>query len=167
MPSLLLLDVSENKIKTVEFLSENPGCLAYLTSINLSNNEIRELTDFPQSRLMRVNLNDNKILNCDKFHGSENKIRFLNLERNKLKSLACFHDMPNLEELSVAENSITTLEGLYEMPNLKTLNVRANKISSLDGTPTLDIETLILDENAIGEEDGAAQLPKLKPLACL
>ena len=50
-------------------MAANPGCLGYLTSINLSNNEIRELTDFPQSKLLRINLNDNKILNTDKFDG--------------------------------------------------------------------------------------------------
>jgi len=155
LPNLLLLDVSENKIKSVEWLDQNPGCLAYLTSINLANNEIRELTNFPQHRLMRVNLNDNKILNCDRFDGSMNKIKFLNLERNKLKSLSWCHDMPNLEELSVAENSITSLEGMHDLDCLRTLNVRANKISSLDGTPELKCETLVLDENAIGEEDGA------------
>lgn len=157
LPNLLLLDCSENKIQSVEFLSTNPGCLAYLTSINLSNNEIRELTDFPQSRLLRVNLNDNKILSCEKFQGVNNNIKFLNLERNRLKDLKCFHDMPHLEELSVAENAVTSLAGMYELPCLKTLNVRGNKIASLDETPSLvTLETLVLDDNQIGEEDGAA-----------
>lgn len=162
LPNLLLLDCSENKITSSEFLAANPGCLAYLTSINLSNNEIRELCDFPQSRLLRVNLNDNKILSCDKFQGDNNKMKFLYMERNRIKDLKWCHDMPCLEELSIAECAVTSLEGMHDLPCLKTLNVRANKIASLDNTPMLSsVETLILDENAIGEEDGVKQLPKL------
>ena len=44
---------------------------------------------------------------------------------------------------------------------------RLNKIASLDNTPALPCETLILDENQIGEEDGDKQLLKLRPLYCL
>ena len=88
-------------------------------------------------------------------------MKILNLERNRMKDLKWCHNMMMLEELSVAENAITSLDGMAELPSLKTLNVRANKIASLDDTPALPIETLILDENLIAEEDGAKQLEKL------
>ena len=75
--------------------------------------------------------------------------------------------MPNLEELNLAENSITSMSMLHSFPNIRILNLRANKISNLDGTPVLPLETLILDENQLGEEDGDKQLPKLEPLEVL
>lgn len=146
-------------------MAENVGCFPYLTSINLSNNEIRGLTDFPQSKLLRINLNDNKILDTSKFDGANNRMRVLNLERNRIKDLKWCHNMERLEELSIAENAVTSLEGMDELPSLRTLNVRANKIASLDNTPALpSIETLILDDNQIATEDGAKQLEKLCPL---
>ena len=75
--------------------------------------------------------------------------------------------MPSLEELNLAENAITSMSALHTFPCIKSLNLRANKIANLDGTPVLPIETLILDENVIGEEDGFQQLLKLEPLECL
>merc|ERR1712166_994950 len=42
------LDLSKNKIKEYKFLKENPTNLCFLKDLNLSDNHLRELSDFPQ-----------------------------------------------------------------------------------------------------------------------
>jgi len=52
LPVLTSVNVDENKIKDVRFLKENKEALAYLTEMYCNRNEIRDLTELPQARLL-------------------------------------------------------------------------------------------------------------------
>lgn len=120
---------------------------------------------------------------------SNSSLRFLSLNKNKLKSCENFQRLYELEVLSLQENvfeveeavpkedgadpeappemapvtyAIKSLEGLENLPKLKKLMLQGNKIETLDHLPDLPcLEELYLDANGIAE---LSELKKLAPL---
>jgi Leucine-rich repeat (LRR) protein len=119
--------LSDNKIKEYKFLKENPSNLCFLRDLNLSNNQLRELSDFPQQRLTNVNLANNKIEKCDEFNGALCKsVKTLDLSKNRLTDLKGLSSMPGLVKLDLSQNKIISLKGLCDFPCLETLSLVNN-----------------------------------------
>lgn len=160
------LDLSKNKIKEYKVLKENTSNLAFMRTINLSDNQLRELSDFPQQRLCSVNLTNNKIETCGDFNGAVCKsVTKLDLTKNRLENLKGLSCMPALLELNLSENRITSLKGLCDFPCLKTLTLVGNKISEFDVVPTLPALThLDLQGNKIASDKEIMKMSGLTAL---
>ena len=79
------------------------------------------------------------------------KLRVLELRKNKLTSCAGLMAMPMLTELYLNENELTNLEGLRDLACLRKLDLNANKITTIDAVlPNLPcLEHLDIGANLI------------------
>jgi protein phosphatase 1 regulatory subunit 7 len=99
---------------------------------------------------------------------NHDKIKFLNLSKNKLKNLEGVERLTNLEVLLLADNEITSLRGLSNMPNLKKLDLSGCQLAKLHSIPDLpSLQTLIMDRCPISRPKELNNLKKLKQLSDL
>ena len=132
--------------------------------VDLSTNKIKELTDMPQPRLVKVNLSENEISTAANFSGHPN-LNVLELKKNKLVNCAGIANMRKLQQLNLSENEITSVKDMKNLHCLTKLDLSNNKLESFDNMPDLPaLEHLILAGNPI-EKDG--ELVKLKGFSAL
>lgn len=67
--------------------------------------------------MKKLILTENEINTCANFNGHES-LEFIDLGKNKLKSLTGLKDMPKLTELVLTENEIVSVMELEGVPNL-------------------------------------------------
>lgn len=67
IPFMLTLNLSENQIASIDFLSSARDSLMYLQAITLSKNKLTSLPALVQPRLSRLLLNENEIATCVAF----------------------------------------------------------------------------------------------------
>lgn len=125
------LNLNENLIKNIDWMSDHTA-MQYLQVMNANKNQIRELGDFCQPRLRKLELNDNKIASIEAFRGVASNIKILSLANNRIADLTALANMPHCEELYLAGNKITSFGALEQMPSLKTFHVRGNRIAAID-----------------------------------
>ena len=158
MHSLLLLDASQNEIKTAKFLGQSRA-LSHLQSINLSQNKIRVLEGLVLPRLRKLVLDENEIKSLEHIHGHKN-LQSLSVKKNKLKNLKGLDNMDRLEELYLSENEIKTWEGLGPLKSLNKLVLNLNQISQIpEDLPILPkLKELDISENKLKD---FKQMPRL------
>lgn len=120
---------------------------------------------------------------------SNGSIKFLSLNKNRLRSCEGFARLYECETLSLQENvheveepveggeagqtepktySITSFKGLEHLPKLRKLQLQGNKIEKLDDIPDLpELRELYLDGNGIATVDELKKLGTLKNLEVL
>jgi len=145
---LINLDLSKNNILKLDGFDDE-FAFQYLQKVNLSSNKISELSQIKLKSLYHLNLNDNSIATANQFKGHD-KLKILELRKNKLKSLEGIENMKELTELYIAENELTSLQGLQNTPKLQKIHCRKNPIVKLPAVPNLhDLEYLNLRESLI------------------
>ena len=148
MPYLLNLDLSKNYILKLDGFDDE-FAFQYLQKVNLSSNKISELSQIKLKSLTHLNLNDNAITTSSHFKGHD-KLKILELRKNKLKSLEGVENLKELTELYIAENELTSFQGLQNVPKLQKIHCRKNPIIKLSEVPNLpDLEYLNLRESVI------------------
>jgi len=139
--NLKYLDISLNKIKNTESLSE----LINLNELDLSSNSLRNLKGFKKLtslKILKINKNNfedindlleiqslseldfsgNKIKNIDSLYKLKN-LKKLSFSNNKIEDISVLLQLKNLTHLSLANNYIKDFSVLYKMKNLKYLAV--------------------------------------------
>lgn len=101
--NLRVLDVSANKIKSIDELAHIP----YLGTLDISHNQISTLAPLAQSTSLTK----------------------LNANNNNLASLDELSELPNLKNLYVSNNSLTNLTALNDFDSLKYLTAENNRAS--------------------------------------
>ena len=148
LPYLLHIDVSKNDLTKLDLLDDS-SALKYVQIINFSSNKVTELTPVNLQNLFHLNLNENLIASAIKFQVHE-RLKILEMRKNKLNNLEGIGNMPFLSELYLAENEITNFSKLAELPALKKLHLRKNNISKLREIPVLpSLEYINLRENPL------------------
>ena len=137
-----------------EFISSLPR---FLTSLNLSNNNIQDLSqlgkDIPAT-IVKLNLADNTInwaLHIPDFSRLD-KLKILKLSNTHLGAHLASLKFPDLiVELSLEVNQIVTLENVRFPKSLKDLGVGSNKITSVGNNPMFPkgIGTIHFTENKL------------------
>jgi Leucine-rich repeat (LRR) protein len=140
IPYLLSMNVSSNKVRSIECLEDH---LQYLISMNLSNNKLTKLTPLTMPTLKKVNLSGNQIATCEEFGGHQ-----------------------TIEVLDISDNLLQDLSGLQNMPNLVTLTACRNQIKSLKARPNEEFTpepflTALGSGSATGEAPASLDDPKL------
>ncbi|XP_024389521.1 protein phosphatase 1 regulatory inhibitor subunit PPP1R7 homolog isoform X2 [Physcomitrium patens] len=169
---LLLLDVSFNKVSSMNGLSDVSSSL---TELYLSNNEIEKIVEMEHLTNLRVlELGSNKIRVMERLDQlkelqqlwlGRNRIQSVNLcgltgllkisvQNNRLTSMAAFQDCVNLTELYLSHNHISVMEGLSTLQNLRVLDLSSNKITEISNLEELiRLEDLWLNDNSISSLD--------------
>ena len=153
MPSLTILDISENRLKTLPWnaLSE----LDYLESMFASNNELTSLRNKTIGGFKRLNTLEIKNNHIVEIEEGFLDIPFLNrvvMSRNRLKQLP-WADLSKVQFIDASDNRITELgnKATKGFRYLSILDVRSNHITAIAGgffsMPSLTI--LYIDHNRL------------------
>ncbi|CAG9327030.1 unnamed protein product [Blepharisma stoltei] len=165
IPNVLRLDLKGNRVNNLEVFN-NEETFHYLQFLDLSNNNVKNLSSIKVPKILSLNLSKNEISNVSDFQGHAN-LKVLELRGNKISSLIGLKGMPNLQELYLAQNNINSLEGLEDLPSLKKLHLRKNKIQALEEEKIPDLpelEYLNLRENEVLDIKQLGLLKKLEKL---
>ncbi|EEZ0854456.1 leucine-rich repeat domain-containing protein [Escherichia coli] len=126
--SLVNINLSFNKINTITFPNESN-----LESLDLKNQHSLVNLEAQNNNLKKINISDSY------------KLKFLNLDYNKLASLDVSRQ-ESLIELSAHHNMITDLI-LHNHPRMKTITLNDNHIAHLNTKTTTKLEYLNLSNN--------------------
>lgn len=120
-------------------------------------------------RLISVHLGSNDIWTLDQSMQLIPNVCELNLEHNRLRSIANLRTLHHLMHLNLCGNLIETVRGWnMELGNLQTLNLSGNKIKHLEGIgKLLSIKKLDLSWNEIDEIDEMNEVSSLPVLEVL
>lgn len=106
--NLLWINASKNQVNSLVVF--NQESLEQLQFLNISGNKIKALTPITLPSLRRLNLSENEISEVTwKGHAS---IEILELRKNKLRKLKGLANLKNLRQLYVCENELTDIRGL-------------------------------------------------------
>eukprot|EP00828_Plagiopyla_frontata_P016847 TRINITY_DN2203_c0_g1_i2.p1 TRINITY_DN2203_c0_g1~~TRINITY_DN2203_c0_g1_i2.p1 ORF type:complete len:395 (-),score=106.09 TRINITY_DN2203_c0_g1_i2:41-1225(-) len=160
--NLKFVNISNNKIKDLtQYITGMHG----LVVLNASKNAITDIQFLQKEGILQylqiVNLSGNKIQQFGKLQLP--RVRKLNLSDNRIKSVAQFEGHGKLELLELRKNKLKTLDGIQQCPCLEELYVDENLITdwnSLKGLPKL--KTLHLRDNKIRQiREPLPYLPQL------
>lgn len=168
LDNLQVLNVTHNKIKSVDRLGFGRNCGTGLRSLDLSTNEIKSLTDESEitglRRLQELRLQHNNItdISGEIFNGLIS-LRILNISYNGLQSIpeGTFANLKELREIYLNNNLLYELaRGVFHrLEQLLVLDLSNNQLSSahIDGGTYIGLIRLVilnLSNNALTRIDG-------------
>jgi hypothetical protein len=106
-PNLIVLDVSENELESLDGIEH----LRRLEHLYVNSNAVTSIDEVPVLP----------------------KLAVLSLSCNRISALERMQHQPSLELLSLADNNITSIAGLVACPHLVGLRLRGNPISKAPG----------------------------------
>ena len=168
-PKLQIIDVSGNKITSLECLSKLP----HLLELDASRNDLTRVLEFRpahcrQSAPERVDATSSSAdawTEGDSAVGST--LQRAVLSCNQFEAIGDLSHHPYLQHLDLNDNRIARIEGLSALGRLRSLSLCGNALTDLGGELRgLLLEELYLDRNQIEVLDGEllAQLPRLRVL---
>lgn len=153
--SLVNINLSFNKIKTITFPNESKLENIYIDHNNLENLDLKN-----QHSLVNLEAQNNKLT---KINISDSyKLKFLNLDYNKLESLDLSRQ-ESLIELSAHHNMINDLI-LHNHPIVEKITLNDNHIAHLNTKTTTKLEYLNLSNNNLLPTSKIDQLISAKHL---
>jgi len=137
--------------------------LVHLESLNLRNNDIRDLDNLASlERLEYLDISNNFIKDIEPI-GNLRSLSRLNLSFNGISNIQVIKNLKFLEELLCQENQINRLPNLRELRNLMRLNIRSNSIGTINLKSDLDSITQIdIGDNNLKNLDFIHQLPNVE-----
>ncbi len=168
---LVYLNVSNNKIKHINYLAEEDK-LPNLQRLEAQNNKITELPLIKAPKLQYLDVSGNSIAKYERIEGGHPALTVFKANQNKFKSLYFFKDMPKLREIHLADNMVAAMNDYENVPELRVLNLKHNKIEKLDeDLPELpNLARLCLKGNKISNKEYVRKLvqyPALKRINIL
>ena len=132
-------------------ITELSGTTA-LTSLNLSNNTIRDLEPLSaMTALEYLNLSHNAITQLTALSGAS-KLKELDVSYNSINSTAALSGCKSLENLYLDYNAVTNLGGLDKLSNLKILSASNNQITAINHlAAATNITDLDISNNKIAD----------------
>ncbi|KAM3958443.1 toll-like receptor 7 [Aphomia sociella] len=168
LDNLQVLNLTQNKIRSVDRLGFGKSCGSGLRSLDLSNNEIKSLTEESEisglRRLQELRLQHNNIsdISGETFNGLIS-LRILNISNNNIQSLpeGTFANTKELREVYLNNNLLFELaRGVFHrLEQLLVLDLSNNQLSSahIDGGTFIGLIRLVilnLSNNALTRIDG-------------
>ncbi|KAM9351166.1 leucine-rich repeat-containing protein 23 [Symphorus nematophorus] len=155
LTQLLWLKVDNNAVSC--FKGQPFPLLTYLQWLSMAVNQLTDLDGLVGPALERLNLTGNSIQQVKGLQSScfANLVT-LELRGNHLDTTDGIN-LPNLQQLYLAQNVIKRLEGLEKLERLTKLHLRDNQLETLDGlSPNMKVlqylnvrGNVIFDENAL------------------
>eukprot|EP00178_Gracilaria_changii_P006785 TRINITY_DN2202_c0_g1_i1.p1 TRINITY_DN2202_c0_g1~~TRINITY_DN2202_c0_g1_i1.p1 ORF type:complete len:439 (-),score=64.69 TRINITY_DN2202_c0_g1_i1:225-1541(-) len=152
MPRLVMLELGDNRIRTIENLEK----LSSLQGLWLGRNKITKIENLePLVNLKRLSLQSNRIEfieNLDHLSGLEE----VYLSHNGLKSMKGIKNLTNLRVLDLGSNFIEHIEEVENLKLLKEFWVNGNKLESFEELALLsnceELETVYLEFNPLASD---------------
>ncbi len=187
LPQLGILNLNGNQIKgTVLFSGFNqlyelkitdqliehfvidPASLLSLYELNFRENRISTFEVKEENTvLQRLDLQNNRLSFLPSSITKLKELEYLNLSKNKMKTLRNLTGLANLQELDLSRNSFAQIPLLYsnEPKNSFRVDLSANRIKVLDfERVNKNITELILSHSTISSIENLIKLPNLKKL---
>lgn len=202
--NIVTLDASHNAIRNLDGI---PSCvrdfkishnllsemtswdrLANLQYLNVSNNNIKNLSHFRELVHLRVLIADNaKLVSLDgvKFHDAlqtlrargnliedidlddtdMQKLMILDLENNKITKVENVHQLSSLTTLNLKGNRLEKFNPQETLKNLKSLNISGNRLKKLNVERMPHLHQLYADRNNLRTINGLSRVPRLDSLS--
>jgi internalin A len=135
-------------IKEIKNLSN----LSNLQSLDLSNNQISEVSNLNLTNLQSLDLSNNQI---SKFSSYNNLIdlRELDLSYNKISEVSSLCNLTKVLTLNLSNNQISEASSLSNLTGLQELDLSYNQISEVSSLSSfMNLEYLYLSDNPFEEE---------------
>jgi hypothetical protein len=124
------LNVEGNQIEDLTNLDDYD----FLESVNLSRNKLTHLSSYRTPKtLIFMDCSSNQIEHLQKV--KEMNLRFLNLSKNELKSLAGIESIPNLVWFSASHNHLKSMDGIENLKFLRWGFFSNNSLTSISLLP--------------------------------
>lgn len=150
------IDLSNNQISDISSFND-----INVRNLNLSNNNIKETSKFDNKNVLNLMLSGNKDIKITK---ELNSIQTMELNNCNISSLNDLKDLDNTMSLSIKDNNIKSLEGLDKLNKLSYLDLSNNKISTLKNTPKSSVRTIVLTGNDIKTLEDISNIKNLTTL---
>ncbi|KAG7006474.1 hypothetical protein G7Y79_00014g036490 [Physcia stellaris] len=158
---LRAIDLHERNIASLHMLRDFCG---RLEELDVSNNELRELTGAP-STLRHLRIRHNCLSNLTAWNHLHN-LQYLDVSGNQLRNLNGFQSLVHLRELRVDNNQIEDIQGVLGLDGLLRLSVRGNQLEKVDfeNSDITRLTDLDLRGNKLVKVSGLHQLRALQHL---
>ena len=166
---------NNNGLTNIEFLRENIA----LNRVELSGNEITDISSLSTKPLSMVNVNGNKITDISpiavtnfELRATDNQIsdisclkgttaEFIFLSNNQISDISVFEANDGLRTLELKNNNIIDISALKDCFNISTLDLSGNQIADISAIATIDnLSNLDLRNNQIADISPLAQNQK-------
>ncbi|MEI6138260.1 MAG: leucine-rich repeat domain-containing protein [Mariniphaga sp.] len=107
-------------VKIPRTISESTAHLNYLTSLNLSDNKISDITPLSGLRTLKI----------------------LNLIGNNISDISSLKELNNIQDLNLNHNQIIDISPLRNLTNIVSLSLADNQISDI--SPLRDLQTFVV-----------------------
>ena len=124
---LRALDLHERNIASLHMLDDFCG---RLEELDVSNNQIRELTGAPFT-LRHLRIRHNCLSNLTAWNHLHN-LQYLDVSGNQLQNLNGFQSLIHLRELRADDNQIEDIRGIQGLDGLIRLSLRDNQVEDVD-----------------------------------
>lgn len=131
-------------------IPEEVGKMAWLNSLNLSNNRIGKIEQLQRlTRLTVLFLHNNRISKIEGIQGLTN-LMWLSLSNNHIGKIEGLQGLTSLSRLYLRDNQISNIEGLQELTGLTKLVLGSNQITDISFLEILEkLRSLELQDNQI------------------
>ena len=166
---------NNNGLTNIEFLRENIA----LNKVELSGNNITDISPLSTKPLSAVNVNSNKITDISpiavtnfELKATDNQIsdisclkgtkaEFIFLSNNKISDISAFEANDGLRTLELKNNNIVNISALKDCFNISTLDLSGNQIADISAIATIDnLSNLDLRNNQIADISPLAENQK-------
>lgn len=163
---LMYFYCNNNGLTNVEFLKD----LMALSTVELSNNALTDLSSLSSKPLHTVKVNDNQITDLApvstvslELRASNNQIadvsclkgckaKFVYLDHNKITDISAFKDNSRIGTLDLSNNNISDISSLKDCFNIYSLKLDHNSIKDISSLATIDsLDILDLSFNQIAD----------------
>lgn len=139
--------------------------LHWLTSINLSNNPLSDLSLLSNfNELQSLTLRHNEIKDINFLENLTN-LKQLDFRNNRIRNIQILSKLYNIEIIDLSYNNIKDLSFLENLINLRTIYARGNQIKEIDYIENLlNLQSLDFSQNQIINIESLTNLNKLHSL---
>ncbi|KAI9298078.1 L domain-like protein [Neoconidiobolus thromboides FSU 785] len=144
------IDLSSNQFRTGQQLIGLQYCES-LTFLNLSNNQLEDLSFLPKLKnLVTLNLGNNRLRILSQHVTNCVELKALILNNNQLKTIDNILSLKNLNSLVLSHNDLEVIPNLSTLPNLTKLSISNNKLREFPPLEGLtQLKDLRLNNNKI------------------
>ena len=165
MNNLKLIDLSNNKLTTLDGILSGDKIYSKLQEIYLNDNSLTDVSKLSRAPLVKtVTLSNNKLESDDiAVLSNFTRLSYLSIANNAIDDISSLKNLTSLTELRLQNNIISDVAPLEKLTNLTVLYLGDNNISTISKLENLtNLEVLYLNNNAISRIDVMKNMIKLR-----